>query len=301
MAATQAFFIVWRNRDSVILGRGQNSWLEANLPYLKEQRIPLLRCMSGGGAVYNDTGNVNFTFMAHKLFYRKAAAIDRVNRLLGRMGFESSMTERRDIMIRGSGGRFKGSGSAYREGGERGLQHGTLLIDTDLDRLRKALAPLPKDIDTRCIRSVRSPVVNLKDIDARVSVDAVMSALMAEFQGFLSDWGATEVQTVALEESQPAGGDLPQHMASWEWVCGKTPRFAQRWPGAFGDARIAGVVDVNQGRICDFSVDPTCRQEQEETEPMRTLLLGCEFRADPLLQQLSGFQLPPMTENSALG
>ena len=154
--------MLWRNRSSVIVGKNQNTFAEVNRPFVEEQNIPVIRRMTGGGAVYHDIGNVNYSFIIHE---RRpgadsfAAFACPVTEALRRMGVDAQFSGRNDILVDGR----KISGSAQCCVKERTLFHGTLLFDVDMDMLGKVLTPGKAKIESKGVKSVRARVANLKE------------------------------------------------------------------------------------------------------------------------------------------
>ena len=169
----EPFFRLWRNADSVIIGRHQNAWAEIDVDYVQRNRIPVVRRMTGGGAVFHDLGNVNYSFFDLK--DRKFT--DVILDALRSLGIEGRCSGRNDLTL-ADGRKF--SGTAVCKHGSRVLEHGTLLFDASFDKLGKALKPRPEKFQGKAVQSVRSRVANLAgQLAAPLSVEA--------FMGYLSD------------------------------------------------------------------------------------------------------------------
>ena len=157
------YFYFYINRPTVVIGRNQNTIEEVNLDYVKEHDIIVVRRMSGGGAVYHDMGNINFSFVVD---YRKEDfnSMERfakaIVKALSKFGIMAEFTGRNDITI----DRKKFSGNAQYVTRNRILHHGTLLFDSDLSVLSKALNVKPEKIKSKGIKSVKSRVTNIKSI-----------------------------------------------------------------------------------------------------------------------------------------
>jgi lipoate-protein ligase A len=140
MPATQRVLFLWRNADTVVIGRAQNPWKECNTRRMEEDNVRLARRSSGGGAVFHDLGNTCFTFMAGKPEYDKTVSTI-VLAALNSLGVTAEASGRNDLVVKTAGGDRKVSGSAYRETMDRGFHHGTLLLNADLSRLANYLNP----------------------------------------------------------------------------------------------------------------------------------------------------------------
>ena len=161
MSADQRVLFLWRNADTVVIGRAQNPWKECNIKKMEQDKVHLARRQSGGGAVFHDLGNTNFTFMAGKPEYNKEISTDIVLQGLKLLGIEGRATGRNDLVVGDDENMKKFSGSAYRETPDRGFHHGTLLLSADLSRLANYLNPDPKKLQSKGITSVRARVPTL--------------------------------------------------------------------------------------------------------------------------------------------
>lgn len=161
MPATQRVLFLWRNADTVVIGRAQNPWKECNTRRMEEDNVRLARRSSGGGAVFHDLGNTCFTFMAGKPEYDKTISTSIVLNALNALGVSAEASGRNDLVVKTAEGDRKVSGSAYRETKDRGFHHGTLLLNSDLSRLANYLNPDKKKLAAKGITSVRSRVTNL--------------------------------------------------------------------------------------------------------------------------------------------
>lgn len=141
MPATQRVLFLWRNADTVVIGRAQNPWKECNTRRMEEDHVRLARRSSGGGAVFHDLGNTCFTFMAGKPEYDKTVSTAIVLAALNSLGVTAEASGRNDLVVKTDSGDRKVSGSAYRETIDRGFHHGTLLLNADLSRLANYLNP----------------------------------------------------------------------------------------------------------------------------------------------------------------
>ena len=214
---TVPVLMLWRGPQAVVMGKNQNPWRECDPQYLRENGIPLARRVSGGGAVYHDPGNLNFSWILPREGYVPAFCHDLACRALARLGLTAQVAPTGGLLVQGK----KVSGSAYCYRRERVLHHGTLLLDADLGRLRAALSPPRVQVHTHAVRSVPAQVANLRDFLPELTREQLMCALVTEAHQVLGpvqdcdpDFGGLDAVTVQL--------------SSPEWIWGQTPRFSAR-------------------------------------------------------------------------
>ncbi|BDH47204.1 lipoate-protein ligase A [Salmonella enterica subsp. enterica serovar Choleraesuis] len=278
---TQRVLFLWRNANTVVIGRAQNPWKECNTRRMERDGIRLARRSSGGGAVFHDLGNTCFTFMAAKPEYDKSVSTQIVIDALARCGIASSASGRNDLVVTTADGERKISGSAYRETPDRGFHHGTLLLDADLSRLADYLNPDPKKLQAKGITSVRSRVANLNELLPGITHEAICDAVC---EAFFEHFGE---RTEAEHISPEALPDLPgfeenfARQSSWEWNFGQAPAFTHTLDERFVWGGIELHFDVERGVISRAQVFT----DSLNPAPLETLaaeLSGCPYRSDAL-------------------
>ena len=205
--SNDVFFYLWRNRPSVIVGANQNVYTEVNLGYLEANDIRLARRVTGGGAVYHDLQNLNYTIVGREV------SPEPVAQALRALGVPAELTGRNDIFVEGR----KVSGYARRLWRDRQIIHGTLMYDVDLDTLARALDVPGSKLAVKGIASVRSRVANLKDyLPQFPSLDALQAALgeiLAAGDGELPFEDARRAEVQALSDAK---------FSTWEWIYGQS-------------------------------------------------------------------------------
>lgn len=210
------FFCV--NGPAVVMGKNQNPWRETHPALLAGEGVDLARRVSGGGTVYHDEGNLNYSLVLPRATYRSEDVLRRVIAVLLGFGLPAEILPANSL---GVGGRkFSGHAFCYRGGAV--LHHGTLLLDTDLDQLRQAMKPALPDLQTRAIASRPSPVVNLRELKSAMSLEQIRAALAREFAP-----GQRPVEA-APPESDPVWRELLERNTGEDWVLGYTPGFSWR-------------------------------------------------------------------------
>lgn len=168
---------IYQNYPCVVIGRAQNPWQETDMAFLKQNQIPLVRRQSGGGTVVHDLGNVNFSFLSPKTDFNKLLHAQIVQRALKTLQISVDISDRYDLFI----GDKKISGSAFRETRTNSFHHGTLLINSNLDFLRRCLKVPERNIVSKAIPSRRSPVMNLSELVSNLEPMQTIDALVREF------------------------------------------------------------------------------------------------------------------------
>ncbi|WP_318436097.1 lipoate--protein ligase [Photobacterium leiognathi] len=281
MPADQQVLFLWRNADTVVIGRAQNPWKECNTGKMEQDGITLARRQSGGGAVFHDLGNTNFTFMAGKPQYDKNVSTNIVLSALKTLDINAKATGRNDLVVEVGEDERKFSGSAYRETMDRGFHHGTLLLNADLTRLANYLNPDKKKLEAKGITSVRSRVTNLSDINPDIHHDNVCEAIK---EAFFTHYGErVEVEYISPENlpDMPGFSEKYQNQSSWEWNFGNTPQFMHSMDERFTWGGIELHLDVKKGQIIAIktftdSLDPA------PIELLEAALLNIEYNASAI-------------------
>ena len=219
---------VWVSRPTIVMGRFQNPWKEVYWQKLKEKDITLARRQSGGGTIYQDGGNLNFSFFGDLKYFDKRKNLDLVVASLKRLYLEVEQNDRHDLIVKKDGQSFKVSGNAFKQTKDRFLHHGTLLLNVDLDFLRYFLKPLDWKLKTKAVPSKFSPVMNLNSFFNQFDqplLDIVMDSLEKEFTDY---WGTMGVKNVNIREqhSQKIGNlKSYKYFSSTAWIWEETPHF----------------------------------------------------------------------------
>ncbi len=276
MPADQRVLFLWRNADTVVVGRAQNPWKECNTAQMEADGITLARRQSGGGAVFHDLGNTNFTFMAGKPVYDKSVSTAIVLNALKSLGIDAKASGRNDLIVEDDQGERKFSGSAYRETMDRGFHHGTLLLNADLSRLANYLNPDPKKLQAKGIASVRSRVINLNELNPGINHEQVCAAII---QAFFARFGEQVEPELISPESLP---DLPGFtekfaaQSSWEWNFGHTPHFTHSLEERFSWGGVEIHLDVEKAHIsrCQIFTDSL---DPAPLESLSEILVGVPY------------------------
>ena len=210
---------LWQNDNTIVIGRNQNPYRECNINKMKEDGIKLVRRRSGGGAVFHDMGNLNFTIISKKHEKNIEDNFQLVNEALSYENIESVFNGRNDLHVDNK----KISGNAFYEDEKIFCHHGTLLIDVDMDKLSSYLTASKLKLKSKGIESVKSRVINLKEINSDISVEKIKAALIKAYE---KDHEVSEIEYFTKEtmEENPDLMKKIQRYNSWEWVYGESPK-----------------------------------------------------------------------------
>jgi lipoate-protein ligase A len=238
---------LWQNDRTVVIGSNQCAWRECNVPLLREDGGYLARRLSGGGAVYHDLGNLNFTYLYDKFMEDIHKQTSVIAQAVSSFGLDAQQSGRNDITVDGR----KFSGNAYYTQGGRAYHHGTLLIKTDPEPLSKYLTTDEQKYRSKGVTSVRSRVVNLQDLSEEITVKSLSERLIKAFE---EAYGAGAVWLT--EEDLPKGEieKAQDTLSQWSWVYGRPISFTwaneKRFP--FGLLRLE--LDIHAGIIQDYAL-----------------------------------------------
>lgn len=241
---------LWRNDNTVVIGRYQNPWAECNIANMERDEVKLARRQSGGGAVYHDLGNTNFTFMSSRQNYSKERNTDIIVRALERFGITAKASGRNDITVDDR----KISGSAFKLSSDRAFHHGTLLINADLSKISNYLTPDKKKLQSKGIKSVKSRVANLSEFNPDINHKDLCEAIIEEFYKTYGEKCPVEIlDHEQLKEITHLQNYFDQ-MSDWNWRFGKTPDFAHHMAERFEWGRMEVYIDTKAGKINDIKI-----------------------------------------------
>ncbi|WP_297206009.1 lipoate--protein ligase LplA [uncultured Pluralibacter sp.] len=281
MPATQRVLFLWRNADTVVIGRAQNPWKECNTRRMEEDNVRLARRSSGGGAVFHDLGNTCFTFMAGKPEYDKTISTAIVLAALKTLGVSAEASGRNDLVVSTPEGDRKISGSAYRETPDRGFHHGTLLLNADLSRLANYLNPDQKKLQAKGIASVRGRVANLTELLPGITHAQICEAVTDAFFTHYGERVDAEVISPDRAPDLPNFADTFARQSSWAWNFGQAPAFTHQLDERFRWGGVELHFDVEKGVITRAQAF-TDSLNPAPLEALAARLEGCEYRADAL-------------------
>ena len=265
------------NRKAVIIGRNQNPWIECNLNQLNADGVQLVRRISGGGCVYHDQGNLNFSFMCHEKNYDEKEQTGIVLKALLSLGIHAETTGRNDIAIDGR----KFSGNAYCRRRNIQQRHGTLLVNAVLGIFDRYLSVPKKKLIAKGVKSVRSRICNLSEYREGLTCEMLMDALV---KAYSEQYGDVEVYDLEKADKS-AIQRLKEKNESWEWKMGEAPAFDYQFDNRFswGTAQICLTVKnavIEKMRVYSDSLDNSL------SERMQDVLKGVRFEREEISKKL---------------
>ncbi|MCW9707521.1 lipoate--protein ligase [Fodinibius salsisoli] len=277
------YLLFYINEPSIIIGRNQNTLEEINHEYIEEHDIHVVRRRSGGGAVYHDLGNLNFSFMTryeHGNLHNFKKFTDPVIRVLNDMGVEGELSGRNDIVVNGR----KISGNAQFSTGKRMLSHGTLLLDSDLDEVTNALNVKMSKIQSKGHKSIRSRVANINEfLDEPLSIEEFRELLL---KGLYRDRDEFETYHLTEQEWEDVHALRDERYSNWDWNYGKSPKFNIQRNRRFDIGEIDLRLDVEKGYIENLKIYGDFFGK-EPVEELADQFVGLRYHPDDLEQALA--------------
>lgn len=219
----EEMLFLWRNERCVIIGRNQNPWKECRIEEMDRRGVLLVRRHSGGGAVYQDLGNSNFSFVSPRKLFSKEFNSGLLLGALRRFGIGAELKGRNDIVL----GETKISGHAYKLNNHSALHHGTLLRDVSMETLQAVLSPSKAKLQSKGVASVQARVTNLAARFPGLSHETFCEAMIQEFR---QAYPEAEMVTEELKESDlraiPQVASQEERLSSWDWRFGESPNFS---------------------------------------------------------------------------
>lgn len=237
---------LWQNQNTVVIGKTQNAWKECRCAQLEADGGKLARRSSGGGAVFHDMGNICFTFLASKELYDLERQLKVILEAVKMHGIDANFTGRNDITT--SDGR-KFSGNAFRFSKGVGLQHGTILMDTDGEKMAKYLQVSKAKMQSKGVESVRSRVVNLITLNPNITSESIKRCFITAFENEyatinnLQSYDESALNTV--NELTP----YYDKYSSWEWRYGSNPSFDMNFETRFTWGCIEICISSDNGMV----------------------------------------------------
>ena len=265
----ECILYLWQNRRTVVIGVNQNPWKECHVKELEQDDGFLARRLSGGGAVFHDLGNLNFTFLVREEGYSLERQLDVIIHAVAKFGIYAERSGRNDILTDGK----KFSGNAFLNSRGHCYHHGTLLVDVDMANLSKYLNVSHAKLQSKGVDSVRSRVINLKELAPEMTIEALQNALIKAFgevyEGDPAPFPAGRLNHKEVDKNA-------EKFASWEWRLGRKLPFTAEYNNRFewGDLTLQFCVE---GGIIKDAIAYSDGMETNFINAIGGALIGCVF------------------------
>lgn len=236
---------LWQNDKTVVIGRNQNPYMECDLEQLGLNGGKLARRISGGGAVYHDLGNLNFTFVFRKSQENLTKQIAVIQKAVERFGLQVDLSGRNDLTHEG----LKFSGHAFYEEDGNAFHHGTMMVDVDLTMLAKVLKPSKLKLESKGITSVKSRVVNLKELNNEISISSLSEAMIDSFKEIYGE--NSFLVKYSRQEKSPA---FTKKYMDDRWIYGESPKYNAFIEKRTPSGNIQAFFEVEHGLVKELKI-----------------------------------------------
>ncbi len=282
----EVILFLWQNRQTVVIGRNQNAWHECDISRLEGEGGRLARRLSGGGAVYHDLGNLNFSFIARKKVYDVERQMSVIADAAGSFGIHAEKDGRNDIKVDGR----KFSGNAFFKSKDHCCHHGTILIAERMDKMMRYLNVDGSKMNYKGVDSVPARVVNLADLNPKVTVESFAEALVKSLS-VVYGVPAGKLETEQLDRKHIEINE--EFFSSWDWRFGSTKIFSNEIEHRFDWGYLRLYFDVENGTVTRAEVDSDSL-EADLVARFPSVLKGTKYIGKELSEKIS--RLPAETE-----
>lgn len=286
-------FMIWRSEPSVIIGRHQNTLAEINWDFIKKHNIKVVRRLSGGGAVYHDPGNLNFTFIMRKQKGKPAdfkKFTDPVIKALASLSVTAKFEGKNDLRING----LKISGNAEHILRDKVLHHGTLLFDSNLDNLENAIKKDKDHYSDKAVKSIHSQVTNISSyLKEAVSISEFKELVQLFMFNYFPN---SSFYHFTIEDIKKINKLVKEKYFKWEWNFGYSPDYIMKNTINAGKNKIKVKLHVSKGIIEKFYMYDS-GQFSDELENISASLTGLQHEETSLARKLSEFHKSSFFQN----
>ncbi len=268
---------LWQNKNTVVIGKNQNPWAECRCKQLEEDGGKLARRLSGGGAVFHDTGNLNFTFISKTQNYDLERQMKVIGYACGLAGIKAELSGRNDLLADGK----KFSGNAFYNSKGKSYHHGTLLIDANILSMQKYLTPPKAKLEAKGVKSVGARVVNLSSLSPGLTCEK-MKAYMLE--AFFEIYGKAP-QKIEIKDTSIIDS-IKKEYESWDYIYGNTIPFSASAQKEFSWGHAELLLKISDGKITDAQL---FTDSMDFTLPkiVCNALKNCQFTEEKILSALT--------------
>ncbi len=268
----EVILYLWQNKNTVVIGKNQNAWAECDTAAMDKDGVTLARRISGGGAVFHDLGNVNFTFIANSDNYNLERQLNVIKTACKGADIDTEFSGRNDILAQGR----KFSGNAFYNSGGRAFQHGTLLISADMEKMQKYLTPSKAKLASKSVKSVKSRVINLSELNSELDCKKMKEYMTEAFQKV---YGLNaEIKTVDINADIE---NLSKEYGSKEYLYGVAIPFSVSCENRFNWGSIQLNLNVKCSVITDVQVFSDS-MDHTVADKIKNALMNCAFEKNAI-------------------
>lgn len=286
---SEAVLFLWQNERTIVIGRNQNPWKECKVQELEKDSGKLVRRLSGGGAVFHDLGNLNFTFLASKENYDLEKQLEVIVRAVNHLGIPAMKSGRNDITVEDR----KFSGNAFYSDGIHNYHHGTILVRVDMSKLSQYLNVSREKLVSKGVDSVRSRVTNLTEYVPDLTIPRMREELITAF-GEVYALTAEPLRQESMDHEELKR--LEEKFSSWEWNFGRKLQFSDSIGRRFAWGEVELQFSVEGGIIRQCAVY-TDALETALFEVIADQLTGCPFGGAAMIEALKGLEVDTVGES----
>ena len=276
--AKECTLYLWQNQNTVVIGHNQNAWVECRTTLLAQERGKLARRLSGGGAVFHDTGNLNFTFLVAKDNYDLDKQLSVIQKACAKAGIVAEKSGRNDLLAEGA----KFSGNAFYNNKTHAYHHGTILVDVNMDKLSRYLSPSKAKLESKGVASVRSRVINLKELAPELTIERMANYMIEAFEEVYGRKATTAVLTDADQEAIAA---IAKEYGSWDYLYGTSLPFSFTCEARYPWGGIQLQLETKQGLVEKAKVYSDS-MDWALPEVVEKALTDCRFELSAMQQAL---------------
>lgn len=276
----QVILYLWQNQNTVVIGRNQNAWKECRCAKLEGDGGKLARRLSGGGAVFHDLGNLNFTFIMDRSLYDLHKQLQVILEGTKKLGIHAEFSGRNDLTVDGK----KFSGNAFYFDGDKAYHHGTIMIDVDVQKVSAYLQVSKEKMISKGVDSVQSRVTNLHNYRAELTIEEMKETLKQSFQELYGE----SPEPILIKENDHDLKILYDKYSSWDWLYGKTPQFDVVFETRFSWGGIDLGLTLRNGRITASKIYSDA-MNANLIEQIAASLVNLPLTSENIIQGLDAF------------
>jgi lipoate-protein ligase A len=289
------YVFLYINQPSIIIGKHQNAWEEINLKFIESKNIPVIRRISGGGAVYHDLGNLNFSFIRKydkKLFNQYMEFIKPIIKTLESLGVKTKLNKKNNLLI----SYYKISGNAQFTSKDRILSHGTLLYNSNLKNMKISLKAQSHMFESKAVKSIRSSVTNIsKFITNKIDILKFKQTLLRHI---FDESSKIPIYTFSNKEWIDIKNLVNKKYSQWEWNYGESPRFIYNKTVKFNQTEVKIKIVVCNGLIELLQFDDKF-SSQYDTKGFIKNLINLPYKKDSISSALASLSKSTVLQNFA--